>query len=288
VIIVKVLYDKRELDTLAGRITLGMLVLQDLAVILFLAVQPSLNDLRVGIVLLSMVRVAILVASMLLVSRYVLPHVFRGVARVPELVLVGALAWCFLGGELAHHLQLSREMGALIAGVSLSTFPYALDVTAKVTSLRDFFVTLFFVGLGMTVPSRAWASSEPLSFWRSSPSPADSSPPCRRFTRWASGSGRASCRPSTSPRSASFRWSSCNGVCGGARDARDEERDLLRLRHPGRALHLRDDELEPDLAPDGPVPEADGDFATSMPRPRKPRRDRRASCCSGSFARRVR
>jgi Kef-type K+ transport system membrane component KefB len=152
VIIVKVLYDKRELDTLVGRITLGMLVLQDLAVILFLAVQPSLNDLRVGIVLLSMVRVAILVASMLLVSRYVLPHIFRGVARVPELVLVGALAWCFLGGELAHHLQLSREMGALIAGVSLSTFPYALDVTAKVTSLRDFFVTLFFVGLGMTVP----------------------------------------------------------------------------------------------------------------------------------------
>ena len=55
-------------------------------------------------------------------------------------------------GDLAARLQLSREMGALIAGVSLSTFPYALDVTAKVTSLRDFFVTLFFVGLGMTIP----------------------------------------------------------------------------------------------------------------------------------------
>jgi voltage-gated potassium channel Kch len=49
-------------------------------------------------------------------------------------------------------LGLSREMGALIAGVSLSTFPYALDVTAKVTSLRDFFITLFFVALGMTIP----------------------------------------------------------------------------------------------------------------------------------------
>ena len=43
-------------------------------------------------------------------------------------------------------------MGALIAGVSLSTFPYALDVTAKVTTLRDFFITLFFVALGMTIP----------------------------------------------------------------------------------------------------------------------------------------
>ena len=49
-------------------------------------------------------------------------------------------------------MELLREMGALIAGVSISTFPYALDVTAKVTSLRDFFVTLFFVGLGMTIP----------------------------------------------------------------------------------------------------------------------------------------
>jgi len=43
-------------------------------------------------------------------------------------------------------------MGALVAGVSLSTFPYALDVTAKVTSLRDFFITLFFVTLGMQIP----------------------------------------------------------------------------------------------------------------------------------------
>ena len=152
VIIVKVLYDKRELDTLPGRVTLGILVLQDLFVILFLAVQPSLNELRAEILLLSLARVAILVATMLLVSRYVLPPLFSRVARVPELVLVGALAWCFLGGELAEQLHLSREMGALVAGVSLSTFPYALDVTAKVTSLRDFFVTLFFVGLGMTIP----------------------------------------------------------------------------------------------------------------------------------------
>lgn len=152
VIIVKVLYDKRELDTLPGRITLGLLVLQDLFVILFLAVQPSLNDLRVGVLLLSVARVAVLVLALFLISRYVLPTLFRSIARLPELVLVGALAWCFFGCELAEGLHLSREMGALVAGVALSTFPYALDVTAKVTSLRDFFVTLFFVGLGMTIP----------------------------------------------------------------------------------------------------------------------------------------
>jgi len=152
VIIVKVLYEKRELDTLPGRITLGVLVLQDIFAILFLAVQPSLANLQISVILLSIGRVAVLVAAALLVSRYVLPRLFHQIARRPELILLGALAWCFLVAETAEQLSLSREMGALIAGVSLSTFPYALDVTAKVTTLRDFFITLFFVALGMTIP----------------------------------------------------------------------------------------------------------------------------------------
>ncbi|MET4276171.1 Kef-type K+ transport system membrane component KefB [Bradyrhizobium sp. F1.1.1] len=152
VIIVKVLYEKRELDTLPGRITLGVLVLQDIFAILFLAVQPSLANLEISVILLSIGRVAVLVAAALLVSRYVLPRLFHQIARRPELILLGALAWCFLVAETAERLSLSREMGALIAGVSLSTFPYALDVTAKVTTLRDFFITLFFVALGMTIP----------------------------------------------------------------------------------------------------------------------------------------
>ena len=155
VIIVKVLYDRRELDTLAGRLTLGILVIQDLFAILFLAVQPSLEQLRVQILLLSLLRVIALIVMVMALSRYLLPRIFHRVARLPELVLVGAIAWCFGVGELAAQLSLSREMGALIAGVAISTFPYALDVTAKVTSLRDFFVTLFFVGLGlqMKVPT---------------------------------------------------------------------------------------------------------------------------------------
>jgi Kef-type K+ transport system membrane component KefB/voltage-gated potassium channel Kch len=152
VIIVKVLYEKRELDTLAGRITLGVLVLQDIFAILFLAVQPSLDDLEFSIVALSFARAGALVATALLLSRYILPALFHRIARSPELILLGALAWCFLIGEIAERLHLSREMGSLVAGVSISTFPYALDVTAKVTTLRDFFITLFFVALGMTIP----------------------------------------------------------------------------------------------------------------------------------------
>jgi Kef-type K+ transport system membrane component KefB len=152
VIIVKVLYEKRELDTLPGRVTLGVLVLQDIFAILFLAVQPSLDHLQFTVILLSILRVGVLVATALVLSRYVLPRLFHQIARRPELILLGALAWCFLIGEVAERLHLSREMGSLVAGVSLSTFPYALDVTAKVTTLRDFFITLFFVALGMTIP----------------------------------------------------------------------------------------------------------------------------------------
>src|SRR6187200_2879181 len=123
VIIVKVLYEKRELDTLPGRITLGVLVLQDLFAILFLAVQPNLGNLQISILALSVGRVFVLVGAALLVSRFVLPWIFHRIARSPELVLVGALAWCFLVGEAGERLHLSREMGALIAGVALSTFP---------------------------------------------------------------------------------------------------------------------------------------------------------------------
>src|SRR5205814_669534 len=92
VIIVKILYDKRELDTLVGRITLGVLVAQDLFAILFLAVQPTLKHPAVGPLMASLFRVVVLVASALMSSRYLLPVLFRAVAQLPELVLVGALA----------------------------------------------------------------------------------------------------------------------------------------------------------------------------------------------------
>jgi Kef-type K+ transport system membrane component KefB len=156
VIIVKILYDKRELETLAGRITLGVLVLQDVFVILFLALQPNLKNPALGPLMHAFGNVILLLSVAFLASRFVLPPVFRAVARLPELVLVGALAWCLALAGFAGWLGLSTAMGALIAGVMVSTFPYTLDVVAKVTSIRDFFVTLFFVGLGMEIPVPTW------------------------------------------------------------------------------------------------------------------------------------
>ncbi len=157
VIIVKILYDKRELETLSGRITLGVLVLQDVFVILFLAIQPNLKNPAITPLVLALGKVILLLSVAFLASRFALPKIFKQIARLPELVLVGALAWCLALAGFAGWLGLSTAMGALIAGMMISTFPYTLDVIARVTSIRDFFVTLFFVGLGMEIPLPTWS-----------------------------------------------------------------------------------------------------------------------------------
>lgn len=152
-IVVKLLYGKFELDTLAGRITLGILVFQDIWAIVILGLQPNLAHPDVVQILWSFAKGGLLVVVSLLLSRYVLPPLFKAVAKLPEIVLVASLGWCFLVVGLASRLGLSPEMGALIAGVAISTFPYNLDVIAKIIGIRDFFVTLFFVALGMGIPN---------------------------------------------------------------------------------------------------------------------------------------
>ena len=151
-VVVKLLNDRMELDTLPGRITLGVLVIQDLWSVVMLAVQPNITNPNLLPLVFSLLKGVVLVGGALALSKWVLPHMFRSVAKAPELVLVTGLAWCFFVAGVASVIGLSREMGALIAGVSLSTFPYNLDVMAKAVSIRDFFVTLFFVALGMQIP----------------------------------------------------------------------------------------------------------------------------------------
>ena len=155
-VVVKLLYDKFELDTLPGRVTLGVLVIQDLWAVGMLAVQPNLTNPDLLPLAFSLWKGALMVVGSLALSKYVLPFLFRSVAKAPELVLVSGLAWCFFLSGVASYIKLSPEMGALIAGISLSTFPYNLDVMAKAVSIRDFFVTLFFVALGMQIPIPTW------------------------------------------------------------------------------------------------------------------------------------
>ncbi|MCL6620797.1 MAG: cation:proton antiporter [Syntrophobacterales bacterium] len=152
-IVVKLLYEKFELDTLAGRLTVGVLIFQDLWAIVLLGLQPNLSQPQVGIILWSFAKGGFLVVVSLVLSKYGLGFVFQRIAKLPELVLVASLGWCFFMAGLANYLGLSMEMGALIAGVAISTFPYNLDIIGKIINIRDFFITLFFVALGMVIPN---------------------------------------------------------------------------------------------------------------------------------------
>ncbi len=151
-IVVKALFDKFELDSIPGRLTVGTLIFQDIWAILVLALQPNLANPSVLPVLGAILRAAALLAAGFLVSKYILSHVYRWISRAPEMVVAVSIGWCAFYAALAHAIGLSFEMGALIAGVSLSSFPYSEHVTEKTLPLRDFFLTLFFISLGMKIP----------------------------------------------------------------------------------------------------------------------------------------
>jgi Kef-type K+ transport system membrane component KefB len=158
-IVVKLLYDKKELDTLPGRLTLGILVIQDIFAIFVLAFQPNFASPRAGPIVMAVVGTVGLSAAGLLFSRYVLKRIFASIAMNPEMVLAVSIGYCAVVAVTASALGLSKEMGALVAGLSIAAFPYSIHVTAKTLPLRDFFMTLFFVSLGMkiTVPTASMA-----------------------------------------------------------------------------------------------------------------------------------
>ncbi|MEJ2672413.1 MAG: cation:proton antiporter [Deltaproteobacteria bacterium] len=152
-IVVKLLYEKFELDTLAGRLTLGVLIFQDIWAIVLLSVQSSLANPQVVAILRDFAQAGLVILISMALSKYALSYLFHKISRTPELILVASLGWCFLIAGLADSFGLSMEMGALIAGVAISTFPHNVDIIAKIISIRDFFITLFFVGLGMEIPN---------------------------------------------------------------------------------------------------------------------------------------
>ena len=151
-IVVKLLSDKFELGTFGGRVTLGVLIFQDLYAIAFLAIQPNLENLEALLLLRSLVAGIGLVGGAWLLASFVLPAYFRVIAKSSELVVVSAMAWCFLVAGVAGWAGLSKEMGALIAGVVIASYPYGTEVISRVGGVRDFFLTLFFVALGLKIP----------------------------------------------------------------------------------------------------------------------------------------
>ncbi len=93
-----------------------------------------------------------LLAIGFVLSKYLLRWIFENISKTPEMVVAMSIAWCAFMAGTGAWIGLSMEMGALIAGVAISTFPYSVYVTAKVLPLRDFFLTLFFLSIGMKIP----------------------------------------------------------------------------------------------------------------------------------------
>lgn len=150
-IVIKSLNDKFELDTLHGKLSVGILIIQDLWAIIILALQPNFNNFQFSIVGLAILKSVLLVGVGFLISKYILKNIFESISKSPEMVVSVSIGWAVLVAGTAGLIGLSKEMGALIAGVSISTFPYSIHVTAKTLPLRDFFLTLFFVSLGMEI-----------------------------------------------------------------------------------------------------------------------------------------
>lgn len=153
-IVVKLLQAKAETETQAGKITIGILIFQDLWAIVFLAIQPNMANPNVIVLLRTFSMMAVLVALSFAYSKYVLPPVLKSASAATELLLVLALTWCFFicCVALLEWVSLSMELAALIAGMSMASFPYSVELNSKIKYIRDFFITLYFVALGMQIP----------------------------------------------------------------------------------------------------------------------------------------
>ncbi len=152
IIIVKLLSDKRELDSLHGRIAVGFLIVQDIAVVLAMMVMSTLRGAgesavaELGLSILGRVSVAALLMYVLM--RYVLPAVVRAMARSQELLLVFAIAWGTGLAALGEWAGFSKEAGAFLAGFSLASTAYRDAIGARLSSIRDFLLLFFFIDLG--------------------------------------------------------------------------------------------------------------------------------------------
>lgn len=154
IIIVKLLSDKKEIDSLHGRVALGFLIVQDIVVVLAMIVLTALgtgerDGAGFGVEMLGVLvnGIGLLVAIGLLM-RYVLPRVLEWMARSYELLVLFGIAWAVglaMAGDL---LGFSKEVGAFLAGISLASTPYREAIGSRLTSVRDFLLFFFFIHLG--------------------------------------------------------------------------------------------------------------------------------------------
>ncbi len=152
IIVVKLLSDKREIDSLHGRIALGFLIVQDLVVVLVMIGLSALgNDanLSPGMALLQLVlKGGLLLLGVGGMMAFVMPKLLNHLARSQELLLIFAIAWAVALSALSEILGFSSEVGAFLAGISLASTRYRDAIGSRLISIRDFLLLFFFVDLG--------------------------------------------------------------------------------------------------------------------------------------------
>jgi len=154
VIVVNLLSEKKAITNLYGKMAVGILVLQDIAalfVLVFLGGIKSGEALSLLLMISILIKAALLFLIAYLVSKIVIKKTFNYLAHSPDLLFLASIAWCFAIAGGAYLLGFSIEMGAFIAGLSLASLPYSDEITLKLSPLRDFFLILFFITLGMQI-----------------------------------------------------------------------------------------------------------------------------------------
>ncbi|MDP2794531.1 MAG: cation:proton antiporter [Sulfurisoma sp.] len=166
IIIVKLLSDKRELDSLHGRIAVGFLIVQDIAVVVAMmlmgATRMGAGGDGLGAASLSLLLNLVLVFPVLaLLMRYVLPRVLHLLARSQELLLLFAIAWGVAAAVVGDQAGFGKEVGAFLAGFSLASSVYREAISARLTGIRDFLLLFFFIDLGAKLDFSALGADLP-------------------------------------------------------------------------------------------------------------------------------
>lgn len=151
IIVVKLLSDKREIDSLHGRIALGFLIVQDLFVV---AAMVVLSAVGAGIgetarsPLMTVFSGIILLGTVWVMIRYVAEPLLKRMAQTPELMVTFAVAWAVVLAAVSGWLGFGRELGGLLGGVSLASTSFRDAVGSRLSGVRDFLLLFFFIGLG--------------------------------------------------------------------------------------------------------------------------------------------
>ncbi len=155
VVVIKMLLEKKDLTSLYGKLSIGILLVEDLvAVAVLMMISVSSSALNLGfqeslpILTLILKAIALFILTFIL-SKHFLEKIFDSIAKSVELLFLTAITWCFVFTSLAVLAGFSVVIGAFLAGVALASSPYHLQIQGKIKPLRDFFLTLFFVYLGL-------------------------------------------------------------------------------------------------------------------------------------------